>query len=173
MNVLQHIRRLLSWVENTLCFAAAISLALMIVHILADATLRTLGIVNSLQAIVVVAAWYMVAVVFLAVPYTSRTVGQISVNLVTQHMSSRLSSASSIFVRLLTAFYVLMLCYLNFEKAIQSTHQGEVWETAKGYIMVWPSRWLVPLAFGLMGVGYLLRLGSSSDTLPHNDPVDE
>jgi hypothetical protein len=41
---------------------------------------------------------------------------------------------------------------------VQQTRAGEVWEAAGGHILVWPTRWLLPLCAGMMAFYLLLRV---------------
>ena len=47
--------------------------------------------------------------------------------------------------------YVSVFAWQTGIRAVQQTRAGEVWEAAGGFIPVWPSRWLLPIAARLMG----------------------
>lgn len=158
---------------NGICFVlAGAILVIMIAHIMIDATLRLFGVMNPFQAIVVVAAWYMVAVVFLSMPRTARSVGHITVDILTDLMPQKWRKRSRVFVHLITIAYLALLGVLNIGTALHRTQTGEVWETATGYIPVWPSRWLVPLAFVLVAIVYLLWLGKEPEESSENGGAD-
>ena len=44
--------------------------------------------------------------------------------------------------------YVSIFAWQTGLRAVQQTRAGEVWEAAGGFIPVWPSRWMLPIAAG-------------------------
>lgn len=170
MRVLNGCRSILSRLDGLLFKISGAILLLMIAHIMAEAVLRFTGVRSNLQTLILVAAWYMVAVVFFAMPRTARTAGHITVDLVTRLMPARMRMISETAMRIVSAGYVLLLCVLTYSEAVVRTQGGETWESATGYITVWPSRWVLPLSFALMALVYLLwpRGGEARETPKQN-----
>ncbi len=73
-----------------------------------------------------------------------------------------------------------MFSWQTWVRAVQQTWAGpagEVWEAAGGFIPVWPSRWMLPLAAGLMAVYLVLRIvrdiGRGYQPAPHEGELRE
>tara|TARA_R110000751_G_scaffold95381_3_gene186353 strand:- start:24613 stop:25164 length:552 start_codon:yes stop_codon:yes gene_type:complete len=68
-----------------------------------------------------------------------------------------------------------LLGYASLLEALDKTRKGEVWESIAGLIQAWPSRWVLPVAFGLaicagLRVAILGAEPQINDT-PFNDDV--
>jgi TRAP-type C4-dicarboxylate transport system permease small subunit len=78
-----------------------------------------------------------------------------------EHIGShRFAFWLEIAVKIFTALYCAVFTWQTWIRAVQQTWAGpvgEVWEAAGGFIPVWPSRWMLPLAAGLMTLYLLLR----------------
>jgi hypothetical protein len=73
--------------------------------------------------------------------------------------------------------YVSVFAWQTGIRAVEQARAGEVWEAAGGFIPVWPSRWLLPIAAGLMGLYLVLRIwrdiGRGHRTEPHEGDIRE
>lgn len=149
--------RLLVSFERVFFAIAVIALVLMIAHVTLEVCLRLLGTVSQLQTITFVSAWYMVAVIFCALPYAQRHEGHISVDIFTSMLPSGVRSILARLVSLVSAIYLALLGYLSVREAWQQTIKNEIWETSSGYIIVWPGRWAIAVAFVSLALFYALR----------------
>lgn len=150
--------RLLVMLERLLFAVAVIALVFMIGHVTLEVCLRLLGIVSQLQTITFVSAWYMVAVIFCALPYAQREEGHISVDIFTSMLPTGLRSLLARLVSAVSAIYLSLLGYLSVVEAWEQTRKNEIWETSTGYILVWPGRWAIALAFVSLALFYTLRI---------------
>jgi TRAP-type C4-dicarboxylate transport system permease small subunit len=61
-------------------------------------------------------------------------------------------------VKAFVLVYVSALTWQTWKRAVEQTRAGEVWEAGGWFIPVWPSRWLLPAAAGLMAIYLVLRI---------------
>lgn len=146
-------RRLSHWLDvvaGAVTMLAGFVGLLMMLHVTADVIGRTLFHHPLSDTLEIVSAYYMVAIAFLPLAWIARQRGHIIVELFTGWMSKRRVGALDAIVGLVTFFYIAFFTYEVTLVAIDRTHIGETWESATGFVAVWPSRWLVPAGFGLM-----------------------
>ncbi len=141
--------RLLHWIEQPikwLMWSALGFCFLMMAHIAVDVAGRVLfnhPLDGTTEA---VSAYYMVAVAYLPLAWVTRQDDHIVVELFTRGLRP------TNLLRLRTVMNLAMLVYIAFFswqsliEAIEEMHAGEQWETAQGYVHVWPSRWMLPIA---------------------------
>jgi TRAP-type C4-dicarboxylate transport system permease small subunit len=157
------IDRLLKWLEipiNLLLWVGLLAGFLMMMHVTADVTGRTIFNHPLSGTTEIIAGWYMVAAAYLPWAYISRTDGHITVDMFTRLASPRFLAVLEILIKLLTIVWVSVFTYQTFIRAVQQTRAGEVWEAAGGFILIWPSRWMLPLSGGLMVLYLILRVMS-------------
>lgn len=155
------IDRLLKWLEwpiNVALWVGLIACFLMMIHVSVDVTGRTVFNHPFAGTTEVVSAWYMVMVAYLPWAYLSLNNNHIVAGIFSRIGTPRFSFWVEIGVKLLTAGYLSVFAYQTFFRALQQMRAGEVWEAAGGFILVWPSRWLLPLASGLMILHLVLRV---------------
>jgi TRAP-type C4-dicarboxylate transport system permease small subunit len=153
--------RLLSWLEwpiNALLWVSIVAGVAMMIHVTLDVTGRT--VLNSPVAGTneIVAGWYMVTIAFLPWAYLSRHDNHIVAGIFERMGSERFSFWLEIVVKVATIAFVIIFSWQTYLRAVQQTNAGEVWQAAGIFIPVWPSRWLLPLAGGLMGLYLVLRV---------------
>lgn len=156
-------RHALSKLEDALLLLAAAALVLMLLHVTLEVLLRLAGIVSQLQTITFVSAWYMVAVVFCALPFANREEGHISVDILTSKLPSGFRGAMQRVFNGMIALCLGFIAWLSLREAWEKSLDGEIWETSTGYFLVWPGRWLVALAFVALALHYLLRFLNGAD----------
>lgn len=164
--------RLLAVFERLLFAVAVIALVVMIGHVTLEVCLRLLGIVSQLQTITFVSAWYMVAVIFCALPYAQRDEGHISVDIFTSLLPAGLRALLARLVSAVSAIYLGLLGYLSVREAWEQTLKYEIWETSTGYIPVWPGRWAIALAFVSLALFYALRFIRPSTAHSHGSDME-
>lgn len=106
----------------------------------------------------VVAAYFMVALVFLPLAYVTRTSGHLYVELFTQNLSERGRRPLYIVNGVLILAYLVFIIIFTTIEAVRRTAEGEAWETAADLMAVWPSRWLLPLGLAAMVVVVAVNL---------------
>lgn len=138
---------LLAWIINALMGVACLCGGLMMLHILLDVLCRNFLNQPIPGTIEVVSAYYMVAIAYFPLAHISRGEGHIAVELFTSGLSARGQRTLGVAVGLLTAVYLALLLWASSVAAIDKTLEGEVRETARGFMDVWPSRWFLALGF--------------------------
>ena len=106
----------------------------------------------------VVAAYFMVALVFLPLAYVTLTSGHLYVELFTQKLSERQLRPLFSLNGLLILAYLLFIIVFTLIEAVRRTGEGEAWETAADLMAVWPSRWLLPIGLAAMAAVVAVNL---------------
>ena len=155
------IDRALKWLEAPIQAALWVALAagvLMMLHVCADVAGRTLFNRPLTGTTEVVAAFYMVATAFLPWAWVARNDQHIRADIFSRIGPPRVDRAVDFGVRLLTILYLTVFTWQTGVRALQQLRAGESWQVAGGYLAVWPSRWLLPIAGALMAAHLVLRL---------------
>ena len=155
------LKDLLRWLEvpiNLMLWASLAAGTLMMLHVSADVTGRTVFNHPLPGTTEIVAAYYMVVAAFLPWGWIARNDLHIRADLFLRVGSKGFQFWLEIAVKMLTAVYVSVFTYQTCIRALQQTRAGEVWEAGGTFILVWPSRWLLPLAGALMLIYLVLRV---------------
>jgi TRAP-type C4-dicarboxylate transport system permease small subunit len=155
------IDRLLKWFEypiNALFWAGIVAGVLMMIHVTVDVTGRTVFNHPFAGTTEIVSGWYMVAVAYLPWVWLTRHENHIVAGVFEQIGTERFAYWLGIVVKFVMLVYVTVFTWQTYLRAVQQTRAGEVWEAAGGFILVWPSRWLLPLSAGLMALYLVLRI---------------
>jgi TRAP-type C4-dicarboxylate transport system permease small subunit len=153
--------RLLRWLEvpiHVLVWVAMAAGLLMMVHISADVTGRTVFNHPLAGTTEIVSAYYMVAAAYLPWAWLARSKAHIRVELFVRLFPAKLRAALEPAADVITIAYVSLFTWQTFVRAEQQTAAGEVWQAGAAYVPVWPSRWLLALAGGLMVLYMVIRL---------------
>jgi TRAP-type C4-dicarboxylate transport system permease small subunit len=151
----------LKWLEipiHALLWVALAAGFLMMLHITADVTGRTTFNHPLSGTTEIVSAYYMVATAYLPWAWIARNNNHIQVELFARLLPAKVNAILEPAVQILTALYVAIFTWETFLRAEQQTGAGEVWQAGTVFIPVWPSRWLLPIAGGLMVLYIVLRL---------------
>jgi TRAP-type C4-dicarboxylate transport system permease small subunit len=81
--------------------------------------------------------------------------GHIVVELFTRNLTAPALRRLDGWIALLGLAYVGLMAVSGFEEALKRTRIRDTLETAGATFQVWPSRWLLPLGVGLMGLALL------------------
>jgi TRAP-type C4-dicarboxylate transport system permease small subunit len=123
-------------------WVGGVATVLMMLHITADVTGRTLFHKPITGTVEIVSAYHMAALSFLPLALIARRRGHIIVELFTQGLRWRARSMLDGIVAILTLVYTsIFTCK----------------EAGIGFIEIWPARWLVAVGFGLMAVAVLIQ----------------
>jgi TRAP-type C4-dicarboxylate transport system permease small subunit len=151
LRLTQAAARPLMWLGMAACL-------LMMLHITADVVARTLlgsPIAGTLE---IASGYYMVAVAFVPWAWVASREGHIRVEVFTARLAPRTSRWLDAAATLLATAYVALFTWQTFLRALQSTAMGESWEAPSGFLPIWWSRWLLPLAGGFMAAYLVLQL---------------
>ncbi len=152
--------RLLKWLEipiHALLWIALLAGFLMMLHISVDVAGRTIFNHPFSGTTEIVSAYYMVAAAYLPWAWIARGNNHIQVELFARLLPAKVNALLEPAVQLLTMLYVSVFTWETFIRAQHQTEAGEVWQAGTVFIPVWPSRWLLPLAGGLMVLYMLVR----------------
>ena len=139
-------------------YVAGTVTVLMMLHITADVFMRQGFNAPITGTFEIAANYYMVPVMYLPMAYVSLTEGQIIVELFTRGFSEKTLLKWDAVVHGLTVIYVLIFTFYTGDMAIEQTVTGEVMEVGDDFMAVWPSRWMLPIAFGMMALYHMVRM---------------
>lgn len=150
--------RLLRWLNGATITVAALAAAAMMLQVSGDVIAKLAfgrPIPLTLEA---VASFYMVALIFLPLGLVTRERGHVGVDLFTRALPERARAGFDAFGGTLGIVIAALLVWFTGAEAAHQTRIGETWETAFGYVEIWPARWLVPVGCGLMLAWFVLLL---------------
>lgn len=144
--------RILAGVSTAGGFIAGIALMSMLMLIMADVLMKYLMDQPITGTLEIVSYYFMPLAVYLALPYVERTGEHISVPLVTERLPEPVRRALAIVVALLSAGYLLIVAWACGRKALALTQSGDSVNVIFFDLVIWPARWLVPIAFVLLAI---------------------
>ncbi len=165
--------RLFNRLADLLMTLACFFCFLMMLHVSTDVIARTVFNSPLIGTIEIVSAYYMAALAFLPLAWITRSRGHIIVELFTSHLPKRRLALIDGIVGVVSLAYVLLFTWQVVDIAIEKTEIGEAWEAATGFVAVWPSRWTVPLGFGLMAVFLAVNLMADFRTARRTEQTSE
>lgn len=147
----------LSRTSNVLLLLSGIALVAMMLHVSFDVAAKYLFHSPIKSTLDVVTYYYMVALTFLPLAAVERGGGHISVELLTQALPPRWRDRLAVLSLLVSCAFFGVLGAITLGTAIEKFHIGEyVMGTLQ--LQVWPSRFFVPLGFGLIATVCLAKL---------------
>ena len=149
-------RRMIEFLAEILGLIGGIFLFALIFGIGIDVTLR--GITGrGIPAIAEYADVFLVALVYLSLPYTQATGGHVVVEMALRNIPVRLASFLELVGILVVIAVLLAVNYYVLQVAIRSYYRGEYRLGLTG-ALIWPARWAI--VFGLLSwkLGLLLRM---------------
>lgn len=155
------LNNLLKWLDypiNAMLWLGIAAGVAMMLHVVVDVTARSFLNMPFAGTTEVVAGWYMVAVAYLPLVWITRHDNHIIAGVFAQIGSVRFAYWLEILVKILMTAYVAVFTYQTFWRAIQQTRLGEVWQAGGGFLPIWPSRWLLPIAGASMVIYLVLRI---------------
>lgn len=154
--ILGGIERALAWLTRLLLVLGTIALVLMALHVIADVVGR-LAFSNPVYGTTeIVSFYYMVAAVCLPLAYMELRDEHITVDLVYISLPRLLRRAVFVFSTLVTALFFGLFAYQSWFDSLRAMESGEMVMGA-ALIEIWPSRYFLPISFGLLVLAALLR----------------
>lgn len=147
-------------VERTnvvLLVAAGIVLIMMMFHIVADVASKYLFSSPIIGTTEIVAWYYMVAVSMLPVAYVQMQRAHLVVEMFTMNLSVRTKAWMDSSVAVVSSGYTGLLSWLLWKDAVRSTARGRAQDLTWFDLPTWPSAWILPIAFGLLTLVFLLQ----------------
>ena len=155
---MQSLLKWLEWPIQLFLWVALIAGFLMMMHVSADVTGRFFFGRPIEGTTEIVSAYYMVIVAYLPWAYLARQGNHISVDIFTRLMPLSMAHWLDVFVKALVVAYLSLFVYQTGSQAIGQTRIAEVWQAGTTFLPVWPSRWVPPLAGGLMLLYLVLKI---------------
>lgn len=149
-------RNLTNKFSSYLIYLAAAALVLMMLHVMADIVGRQLFNAPAPAASEFVAYYYMVAVVFLPIPFVEMRGRSIAVDLFFNMFPQFIKRGLRGFALLCGIGFFAALAYKTSLDAISAYTKGEMVDGAY-LVVIWPGRFLLPLSMGLATVILMLR----------------
>ncbi|MCI5076021.1 TRAP transporter small permease [Oricola sp.] len=156
--MLDRIDRVLEWWSRALLALAILAGLAMMIHVTVDVFARTVFHSPLKQTNQMVAAYYMIAAAFLPIAFLGKHDDHITADVFTDYMGPRLRHVLLIFTNILGMAYMYVFTWQSWISAGRRTAQGEVLEISGGYMMVWPGRWLLPIAGASLFLCLALRV---------------
>ncbi len=142
---------------SALAYVAGLSLVLMMVHVTLDVCLKYLFKLPIPGTAEVVAAYYMIGTVFLPLAYIEVHNRPIVVELFYDRLPAALHAPLDVLATLLSIAFYAFLAWQSIKIAMTSLGNREyidgVWK-----VVVWPSRFLIPLGLLAACAALTLRL---------------
>lgn len=140
------LERALLWGARGLIGLAALNLAMMMVHVIADVVMKYVFVAPIPGTAEVVAYYYMVATVFLPLPLVELGNKAISVDLFWLHYPSWLQRVTLFLAYLMTIAFFVILARQTSIDAMRAYAKGDLVEGIVP-VLIWPGRFMLPASF--------------------------
>ncbi len=146
------IGRGLAFLSTVATVIGTICIVMMMLHVTADVVGRYVFNKPLQGTIVMVANYYMVILVFIAIGVAEEKRAHISVEFLTDMMPVKMQKVLMILSGVLTVWVVMVLMMGGYSEAMKKTMSGAKMEQGSRMIEVWQSYWVVPVGAGLMAL---------------------
>lgn len=153
--------RPLKWLEvpmNLIFWVAVAAGGLMMLHVVADVIGRSVFNNPVEGTSETVTYYYMVTVSYLPWMWLARHDGHIKVDFVVRTLPERVQFWLDVVVQAGLVAYLGLFTWQTWINAVRQTARNEVQQAGSFYLPVWPTRWLLPLAGGLMALWIVLHV---------------
>ncbi|MGQ0544234.1 MAG: TRAP transporter small permease [Betaproteobacteria bacterium] len=135
-----------------LAVVAGFFMVLIAVHITADVFMKLAFKMPIEGTTELVSFWYMVGVMFLPMAVAQRQNSHIVADVLTPFLSPRRMRFLDAAAQFLMVAYIGLLTWQSGLQAYEETLRSEQVQAADFYLAVYPTRWFVPLGFGVTAV---------------------
>ena len=149
VHILTRLEAALGRLAEWLAWIGMLAMLLMAFHVGINISYRWATGRDIEMTLEIVTYYYMVALVYLPMAFIDRAGGHINADLFSQFLPPRLVKHIDVALRILLAAFFGVLFWITVRDAIERTIDGEAVMSAFGPFDVWPSRWSVPIGFGL------------------------
>jgi TRAP-type C4-dicarboxylate transport system permease small subunit len=158
MKALRLIDKAIGNASGALAVMAGVAIVALMIHVVIDVSGRYFFDHPFSGTLETVTYYYMIMVTALPFAYVTRQQGQITVEMFTSWLPQRWICLFDVFGGIVTLIYVVVIAWKTGQEAGTMTAIGEVHDAGAGQIITWPSRWVPPVAFGVMACAVALRL---------------
>jgi TRAP-type C4-dicarboxylate transport system permease small subunit len=155
---MQRLQKLLNYPIDFTFWIGIVAGILMMLHVSADVAARTLLNSPVEGTTETAAGYYMVAIAYLPWAWLARNDAHIRVEMFTSFAPKRVVEWLDIAVKVATVAFLAIFVWRTTLRALDQMRAGEVWQAGTSYISIWPSRWVLPVAGGLMALYLVLRI---------------
>ncbi len=141
--------------SHTMASLAAIVAITMMLHVVADILTKYIFNQPLLGTIEIVSGYYMVVLVFFPLALVAEAEGHIFVELFTRKLPKKAIRVLDAIARATTIVVGAGFAWITTDEAIHRSIEGEVWDVSDGSMIIWPSRWILPIGIGAMSL-YLI-----------------
>lgn len=134
------------WLVRLNLWIGGAAIMAMLVHIIFDVAMRHLFNAAVQGTLEIVSFYYMVGLVYLAIPLVQARGEHIYVELFTVGMAPRKQDIMDAVIRILSAIVLLFFTWVTYTEAMHQTSIKAVVEAGTDTVIVWPTRWLLPLS---------------------------
>lgn len=149
--------RLLDRVSFALAAFGAVLVVLMAVHIVTDIVSRALFRISLELTSEIVARYYMTAIVFLPLAVVEQRGAHIIAETFTDPLPPRALLFLQGAIGIVVALFAGLVAWLSLTEAVTKTAANELLQSAHATIPIWPTRWFLPVGFGLFCLTAALR----------------
>ena len=151
------LERLADRLSNVLLALGGVAIVALMLHVCADVVGKYFFNQPIMGTLEIVSRYYMVACVFLPLAWVQLRRQHLTVEMFTMGLSERRLAALDGAVALLGFAYVAVLTWLVFGQAVDATRDNEFLSLTFYDLPAWPSRWVLPVSFGLFALVLLLQ----------------
>lgn len=160
-------RRLLDRLTSFMMALGEVAVIAMTLLISADIVTRYLFNFVIDAGAEIVTHYFMVAIIYFALGDITRDQGHLSATFFTEWMTERAKGVLEGVIALILCAFMVLLTWRTGASAIESTLIGELMQTARTNLPLWPSRWILPLGCATMALySLLIALDKFSGRLP-------
>jgi TRAP-type C4-dicarboxylate transport system permease small subunit len=149
--------RLVVRISDGLALLGAVGVVAMLVHITAYVIMRQFTHSPVPATVEIVSYYYMILIAFLPIAWAERRGDMISIEIFAFLMKGRVGRIDEIFVALVTGGVYAMLTYTTWLVAMREFSARSFVISLSVAIPVWPSYFVLPVAFALAAVVTLYR----------------
>lgn len=146
------------WASRVLLFFGGLGIIALMLHVCADVAGKYFFNKPITGTLEIVSWYYMVACVFLPLAFVQVQRQHLTVEMFTMGLSRRRLAALDGCVALAGLIYVGLLTYLVFGRAVKATADREILALTFSDVPAWPSRWILPVSFGLFSLVLLAQV---------------
>lgn len=144
-------------ISNLFEYAAAAVVLLMMLHIVTDVIAKFVFNSPIPGTLIIVANYFMVAVVYLPLAFVEIKKESIAVDLFYQWFPPQMKYLATLFGTLCSIVFFSILAYQSYGDAIGAFSTGEFVD-GTFLVITWPSRFFLPLSFGVTIIVLVIRL---------------
>jgi TRAP-type C4-dicarboxylate transport system permease small subunit len=150
------LRRLLDRLTTAMMALGEIAVIAMTLLISADIITRYLLNFVLDAGAEIVTHYFMVSIIYFALGDITRNEGNLSATFFTERLSNRNKALLEGVVAIILFLFMMLLTWRTGVSAVDSTRIGEIMQTSRTNLPIWPSRWILPLGCVTMALYSLL-----------------